>query len=165
MQHIAFTTGTGQKITTTQLCDIAPGEIVAHMSDPRMAQHMPLLTFAWDHDRAQKFIAQKREHWDRDGLGHWAFLCNGSYAGWGGFQREGEEWDFGLVLKPDYFGLGLPIARSAIAFARADPRIDYITFLLPPSRRHVGGMRRLGARLVGEVSCQNAVFGKYRLDL
>lgn len=41
--------------------------------------------------------------WARYGLGHWAFLAEGRHVGWGGFQREGDEWDFGLVLRPYAF--------------------------------------------------------------
>ena len=53
-----------------------------------------------------ELVAAKEACWRRDGLGHWAILANGAYAGWGGFQKEGEDWDFGLVLSPGFFGLG-----------------------------------------------------------
>ncbi len=82
----------------------------------------------------------------------------------GGFQKEGEEWDFGLVLKPEYFGLGIRITRKAIEFAVADKRITYVTFLLPPSRTKLGGLGRLGASFVGEVEQAGVQFLKYRLD-
>ncbi len=152
------------KFTFARLPDIPPETIIAHMSDPRVAAHMPLLTFEWDRQRLAAFVAAKEAFWHRDGLGHWAILCDGTYVGWGGFQKEGEEWDFGLVLKPDCFGLGARIAREAIAFARADERIPFVTFLLPPSRKHLGGLARLGARFVGEVEHAGARFLKYRLD-
>jgi hypothetical protein len=51
-----------------------------------------------------------------------------------------------------------------LAIARSDPRIPCITFLLPPSRRNVGALGRMGAELVGEVEYDGAVFRKYRLD-
>jgi hypothetical protein len=139
-------------------------EIVAHMSDPRVAEHMPLLTFKWDRQRLAEFVSTKEESWRRDGLGHWAILGDDEYVGWGGFQKEGDEWDFGLVLKPDCFGLGLRITRKAIDFAKVDERIPFVTFLLPPSRTHLGGLTRLGARFVGEVEHDGAQFLKYRLD-
>ena len=44
-----------------------------------------------------EFVAAKEECWDRDGLGHWAILSNNRYIGWGGFQKEGDEWNFGLA--------------------------------------------------------------------
>lgn len=81
---------------------------------------MPLLTFKWDQDTAAKFITAKEECWRRDGLGHWAILCNDSYVGWGGFQKEGDEWDYGLVLKPENFGLGTRIGDYILDAADAD---------------------------------------------
>ncbi len=153
-----------QEITFTRLPEISPDALIAHMSDPRVAEHMPLLTFEWDRDTVAKFVAAKEGCWRRDRLGHWAFLCDGSYVGWGGFQREGDEWDFGLVLRPDAFGLGARIARKAIAFARADDRIPFVTFLLPPSRRNLGALGRMGAEFVEEIEYDGARFLKFRLD-
>jgi len=153
-----------RSITFARLTEIAPGEILAHMSDPRVAEHMPLLTFEWDGDAVTRFIAAKEERWRRDGLGHWAILCDGRYVGWGGFQKEGDEWDFGLVLRPERFGLGRIIVRKAIDFAVADGRMPFVTFLLPPSRRHLGALARLGAAFVGETEHDGARFLKYRLE-
>ena len=158
-------TNTSQrKITFVRLTDISPDEIIAHMSDPRVAEHMPLLTSEWDRNAVAKFVAAKEDYWRRDGLGHWAILCNGRYVGWGGFQKEGDEWDYGLVLKPGSFGLGARIAKEAIEFAIADERIPFVTFLLPPSRKNLGGLARLGARFVEEIELDGAQFLKYRLD-
>jgi hypothetical protein len=151
-------------ITFARLPDISPDEIMAHMSDPRVAEHMPLLTFQWDHDAVGKFVAAKEACWCRDGLGHWAILCDGHYVGWGGFQKVGKEWDYGLVLKPELFGLGMLITRKAIEFAVADERIPFVTFRLPPSRKHLGALARLGATFVGEIEQDGARFLKYRMD-
>ena len=159
-----MTIKSGCNLTFARLPDISPDEILAHMSDPRVAEHMPLLTSKWDRHILDEFVAAKEECWRRDGLGHWAILCEGVYVGWGGFQKEGDEWDFGLVLKPDSFGLGVRITKKAIEFALADERIPFVTFLLPLSRTHLGGLARLGARLVGEVEYDGAQFLKYRLD-
>ncbi len=151
-------------ITFARLPEIAPEDIIAHMSDPRMAEHMPLLTFTWDRARLDAFVAAKEACWKRDGLGHWAFLSGGAYVGWGGFQKEGKEWDFGLVLRPQNFGLGMRIAKKALDFARADARIPYVTFLLPPSRKKLGALARLGARAMGQVDYEGERFLKYRLE-
>ncbi len=151
-------------ITFTRLTEIAPDRIIAHMSDPRVAEHMPLLTFEWDAEALASFIAAKEACWTRDGLGHWAILHRGDYVGWGGFQKEGDEWDFGLVLRPECFGLGMAITRKAIAFAKADDRIPYITFLLPPSRKNLGALTRMGAVFVEETEHAGETFLKYRLD-
>lgn len=153
-----------RNLAFARLPEISPDEIIAHMSDPRVAKHMPLLTFKWDHDAVAKLIAAKEACWHRDELGHWAILCNDRYVGWGGFQKEGDEWDYGLVLKPENFGLGALISKKAIEFAMADRRIPFVTFLLPPSRKNLRALARLGARFVGETEHDGARFLKYRLD-
>ena len=151
-------------ITFVRLTTIDPAVIADHMSDPRVAAHMPLLTSAWDSAAATRFVADKEDCWTRDGLGHWAFLSGGDYVGWGGFQKEGADWDFGLVLRPAAFGLGRRIAQQALAFAKADDRIPYVTFLLPPSRKNLGALKRLGAAYVGDIDYDGATFLKFRLE-
>lgn len=152
------------EIAFARLTEIDPGEIAAHMSDSRVAAHMPLLTSGWDDAAAARFVGHKEGFWARDGLGHWAILSRGRYAGWGGFQKEGGEWDYGLVLKPETFGLGRKVTHKAMAFARSDPRIPFVTFLLPPSRRNLGALARMGAVQVGEVEQDGARFLKFRLE-
>ncbi|MEO1249015.1 MAG: hypothetical protein AAFW76_04170 [Pseudomonadota bacterium] len=134
------------------------------MSDPRMADHMPLLTRGWDRKAVSDFVATKEGYWARDGLGHWAILYDGDYVGWGGFQKEGNEWDYGLVLRPNSFGLGVRITKKAIDFARADGRIPFVTFLVPPSRKNLGALTRMGAVYVGQTDYDGALFRKYRLE-
>ncbi len=152
------------EITFTRLTEIPLETLVMHMNDARTGAHMPLLAGNWKEEDAAAFVASKEACWQRDGLGHWAILEGGRYVGWGGFQREGDEWDFGLVLVPDDFGLGSRITRKALAIARDDPRIPFITFLLPPSRKRLGALGRLGAEQVGEIEYQGALFKKYRLE-
>lgn len=150
-------------IDFVRLSDVPPEAIARHMSHPRMAEHMPLLEGEWDRDRAIAFIATKETCWTRDGLGHWAFLHKGDYVGWGGFQKEGDEWDLGLVLVLEHFGLGPRIVQKTLAFARADTRIPYVTFLLPPSRCKLGALARLGATRVADVIHDGKRFLKFRL--
>lgn len=152
------------EVTFVRLTEVELSEIVSHMSDPRIAEHMPLLTFEWDVNVASNFINKKEECWARDGLGHWGFLANDKYVGWGGFQKEGNEWDFGLVLRPDAFGLGAQIARKAIDFAKADNRIPFVTFLLPPTRKNLGALKRLGAEQIGQIDYEGTEFLKFRLQ-
>src|SRR5690606_22955220 len=121
---------TSDRVTLTRLTAIPLAELARHMSDPRVTEHMPLARGPWDEVACEAFVAAKEACWARDGLGHWAFLCDGEYVGWGGFQKEGSEWDFGFVLRPEHFGLGLRITARALEFARADPRIAIVTFLL-----------------------------------
>lgn len=152
------------EVTFVRLTEIELSEIARHMTDPRIAEHMPLLTFEWDINVASDFVDKKEECWARDGLGHWGVLANDKYVGWGGFQKEGDEWDFGLVLRPDAFGLGAQIARKAIDFAKADNRISFVTFLLPLSRKNLGALRRLGAEQIGQINFEGAEFLKFRLE-
>lgn len=157
------TTTPGQ-ITFGRLRDVSPCEIISHMSDPSIARHLPLLREPWNEEVLAQFIAVKEACWRRDGLGHWAIFRSGTYVGWGGFQKEVDEWDFGLVLTREAFGLGARIARQALAFARSDSRIPFVTFLLPPSRPHIGGLARLGAQHVGNITYDGATFLKFRLE-
>lgn len=150
-------------IKFVRLTDVSLKDIVSHMNDRRVAEHMPLLTSKWTQEDAKEFVSKKEGNWRRDGLGHWAILGDEVYVGWGGFQKEGEDWDFGLVLKPDNFGLGMRIFRKAIEFASADPRIDFVTFLLPLSRKNLGAMSRVGAEFVGNIEYDGEVFKRYRL--
>ena len=91
-------------------------------------------------------------------------MFDGRYVGWGGFQKEGDEWDFGLVLNPDAFGTRRRITKKAIDFAIADERIDFVTLLLTPSRTNLGALQRLGARQDGEIEYDGSSFLKFRLD-
>lgn len=152
------------RIDFARLREIPREDIIAHMSDPRVGKHMPLITFEWNSQTIVDFLATKEAYWRRDGLGHWAILADSSYAGWGGFQKEGEEWDFGLVLKPEFFGLGMRITQKALEYARADARIPFVTFLLPPSRRNLSALIRLGARFTGEVEHASIRFLKFRIE-
>ena len=69
-----------------------------------------------------------------------------------------------MVLRPESFGLGYRITRKAIEFAIADERIPYVTFLLPPSRKNLGALARLGARRVDEIEYDGVRFLKFRLE-
>lgn len=151
-------------IRFVRLSDVDTDTIATHMADPRIGEHMPLMPASWNAVAVAALIADKEARWRRDGLGHWAILHQDRYVGWGGFQKEGDEWDFGLVLTPAAFGLGRRIVDKALAFAIADARIPYITFLLPPSRRHLGALHRLGAVFIGEIDHDGARFLKFRLN-
>ena len=69
-----------------------------------------------------------------------------------------------MVLKPDAFGLGQRVTKKAINFAIAFERIASVTFLMPPSRKNLGALKRYGAKAVGEVEHEGAKFLKFRLE-
>lgn len=152
------------QISFVRLTEVDPTEILHHMSDPRVTEHLPLSTFEWDMAAVEKFTAMKEDCWTRDGLGHWAILSDGRYIGWGGFQKEGNEWDFGLVLRSDAFGLGNRVSKIALDYARTDERIPFVTFLLPPSRKHLSALSRIGARQIDVIDYGGAKFLKFRLE-
>ncbi len=151
-------------IRFAQLREVPLSDLVTHMIDPRVRRHMPLLTGPWGPTEVRTFVEAKEVFWQRDGLGHWAILAGDRYVGWGGFQKEGDEWDYGLVLRPQDFGLGRTITLHALDIARADVRIPYVTFLLPTSRRNTGALKRVGARATGYADYSGVKFMKYRID-
>lgn len=150
-------------ISFGHLTDVAPATLIAHMSDPRMAAHMPLLEGPWDQDDVARFLTAKQACWQRDGLGHWAIFHDLEYVGWGGFQKEDEDWDYGLVLRPECFGLGMAITKKALEFARSDPRIPSVTFLLPPTRTKLAAFTRIGAVFEKSIHYENEMFRRFRL--
>ena len=156
-------TSRSDAISFGALDDIAPATLIAHMSDPRMAEHMPLLRGPWDQDDVERFLALKRAFWQRDGLGHWGIFYESTYVGWGGFQKEDDDWDYGLVLRPESFGLGMTITRKALDFARSDPSIASVTFLLPPSRTKLAALKRMGAVFEKSINYENEIFIRFRL--
>lgn len=153
------------EIAFLRLSEIPAAQILDHMTDDRVARHLPLMRARWDIETVRAFVAAKEECWRRDGLGHWAIVIDGRYAGWGGFQLEGDDWDFGLVLHPRAFGYGVAIARKAIEFARRHESIAKVSFLLPLSRRNAFLLARFGAERAGEVVIGGQHFRRYLLDL
>lgn len=147
-----------------RLTEVAPEAILAHLRDPRVARHLPLLPPAIDLAFVEQLVQAKEQCWKRDGLGHWAILHGGDYAGWGGFQREGEDWDFGLVLCPSYFRHGQAIAVQACEWASHYRGIEEVTFLLPLSRSE-RALTRLGATPLETVDYAGTAYRKWSLRL
>lgn len=87
--------GRSGEIFFARLIGTAPDEIAAHMSDPRLAEHMPLLTHPWDKKTVAAFVAAKEECWRRDGLGHWAILCDGIMSAGAAFKKKARDRTMG----------------------------------------------------------------------
>ena len=147
-----------------RLSDIDPAVLLDHMSDRRIARHLPLLGTGWDLERIATFVQAKEQCWECDGLGHWAILIDQAYAGWGGFQKEGDDLDFGLVLRPECFTLGRLIFEHALEWLSAHRDIAEVTFLLPLSRSR-RAPERLGARFRGEVLHAGTAFTKWSITV
>jgi len=144
--------------------DVPHALLMAQMTDPRVTEHLPLLTGGFDASALDQFLTLKAERWAKDGLGHWGIWQDGVYLGWGGFEKEGDVWDFGLVLTPEAFGHGLTITRQALSFAQDEAWISRVQFLLAPSRRNVRALLRIGAQEVGEVRYGGQTFRRFLLD-
>lgn len=149
-----------EKIGFHRLEDVPRAVLLDHMRNPRIARHLPLLTGVWDLSTVDGFVAAKAKSWDDDGLGHWAIKYDGAYAGWGGFQKEGADWDFGLVLHPDYFSKGREIAAVSLDWLARETSVKEVTFLLPLSRSP-RALIRLGAQPTGIVDYGGAEFTRW----
>lgn len=101
--------------------------------------------------------------WSVDGLGPWAVLVNGGFAGWGGFQREENGVDFALVLAPEHWGHGTAIARAALDRGFDVLGLDVVLIALPYTRSPDRAVRRFGFLPDGEVTYDGATFRQYRL--
>ena len=73
------------------------------INEPRNTRHMPLSN-VFTEETAAEWVAAKDAQWEQHGYGPWAVLIDGEFAGWGGFQREENGADFGLVLRAEALG-------------------------------------------------------------
>lgn len=131
------------KITFHPLSDIPAAELLALLTDPDVRRHMPLAGDNWDAERAADWAKAKDAQWQESGYGPWAIRIDGAFAGWGGFQKEGEEADLGLVLLPDQWGHGATLFRELVRRG-AEMQVRNVTIMLPPSRVRLKGLTRLG---------------------
>jgi RimJ/RimL family protein N-acetyltransferase len=132
------------------------------LTDPEVRRHMPLAGDNWDEAGAADWARGKDAQWEANGYGPWAIRVDGAFAGWGGFQREGDEADLGLVLLPAYWGHGADIFREMVRRGR-ELSIANVTIMLPPSRVRLKGLVRLGFEPAGEVEHAGERFLKFRL--
>ena len=155
--------GSVMPIRFVPLASIAPADLVHMLNDPDVRRHMPLAGEDWDELRASAWAKAKDAQWERNGYGPWAILIGDAFAGWGGFQQEGDEADLGLVLLPQYWGHGVTIFRQMIRRGNA-MGIANVTVLLPPSRVRLKGLARLGFVPAGEIDYGGHRFLKFRLS-
>lgn len=147
-----------------RLSEVDPVLILAQLQDPRVSRHLPLLPSNPDIFLVEQLIAKKESCWEQYGLGHWAIFSGGEYAGWGGFQKENNEWDFGLVLRAEFFASGKTIMLQALDWAHRATLIDRVTFLLPLSRSQ-RALTALGANKVAVVDYNGIPFQKWEYYL
>lgn len=146
-----------------RLSEISASDIIALHNTPEVLRHMPLADTAFDEAACKRWIRGKERQWVEHGYGPWGLFVDDAFAGWGGFQCEQGDADFALVLSPAYWGYGRPIFQHFVRLAFDDMGLASITALLPPSRGHASGLRRLGFEPDGSVRIDGAMFCRYRL--
>jgi ribosomal-protein-alanine N-acetyltransferase len=145
------------------LRDIDYAEIIALNTNPLVRRQMPLSDDQFGEDECREWVEGKEQQWEQYGYGPWAFLIDGKFAGWGGFQYENGDADLGLVLHPDYWGRGKIIYDELIRRAFGEMGFESVTLLLPPTRTRIRGILRLGFQPDGEAEIHGERFIRYRL--
>ncbi|MEZ4379545.1 MAG: GNAT family protein [Gemmatimonadales bacterium] len=150
-------------IVLERLTHVDPADLIALMNDSRVRRHLALARGAFGPAECADFVAGKERLWVEHGFGPWAFRVDGVFAGWGGLQPEGADMDLGLVLRPEFWGLGRPLAAHFVALAFGELAAASVVVLLPPSRVRVSGIARLGFRRDGDLKLGGVCFHRYRL--
>jgi [ribosomal protein S5]-alanine N-acetyltransferase len=140
-------------------------EFIALHQNPLVRRYMPLTTDSFDEAECAEWLAAKEQMWQDAGYGPWAFFSDDQFIGWGGLQPENGEPDLGIVLKPEFWGLGKAVYDEIIRRAFNEMGFESITILLPPGRIRVKGIFRLGFQADGQVEVQGEQFKRYRLRL
>ena len=145
------------------LRDIPVAELVTLLNDKDVRRHMPLAGGHWDEKSAAAWAVGKDAQWVENGYGPWAIRLDGVFAGWGGFQKEGDDVDLGVVLLPAFWGHGKAILESLLERGFLELGFASVTILLPPSRVRLKSLFRLGFVADGEVIYRDERFLKFRL--
>lgn len=146
-----------------KLAEVPTAALMALLNEPANARQMPLAG-AMDETACRAWAAAKDRQWVEHGYGPWAIWIDGRFAGWGGFQRDGDDADLALVLSPDAWGHGPRLVRELIARGWSELGLSTITIQLPPSRRHLRPLARLGFIADGTVDSGGHTFNRFRLD-
>lgn len=133
------------------------------LNHPDVGRHMPLAGTMSEAD-CISWAKSKDQQWQENGYGPWAIYEESRFVGWGGFQKEGDDVDLGLVLRPDAWGLGPTVVRDLIGKGWSDFGFDSITILLPTSRVHLRPLVRLGFVADGDVDYEGHQFRRFRLN-
>lgn len=151
------------KLEFKRLKEIDYAKIVALNTNTLVRRQMPLSNDQFDENACRKWVEEKEKQWELYGYGPWAFIIDGSFAGWGGFQCENSDADLGLVLHPTRWGNGKVIYNELIRRAFDEMGFESVTILLPPTRTRIKGILKLGFQPDGEVEIQSQRFFRYRL--
>lgn len=149
-------------IAFARLTDVPLGDVLALLNEPRHARHMPLAR-VFTRDEAAAWVRTKDQLWDAHGVGPWAVLIEGAFAGWCGFEPDGDAADFALVLLPEQWGRGAAVAAAALGRGFDELGLDAVTVALPFSRNPTRALARYGFTPDGEVAHGGVTFRRYRL--
>lgn len=141
--------------------DISVDDWLVLLNHPDVIRHMPLADGGWTERTVADWAKGKDAQWQLNGYGPWSIRMDGSFAGWGGFQKEEDGADLALVLLPKYWGHGAEIVRGFLS-RRMELGIGPVSIMLPPSRSRVRGLARLGFAWVGELEYEGQRFLKFR---
>ena len=147
-----------------RMSEVPTSEYVALNTNPLVMKQMPLSDNSFDDEFCKGWIEGKERIWEEHGYGPWAFIVDGKFAGWGGLQPEEGDADLGLVLHPDYWGMGKVIYEEIIRRAFGEMGLESVTILFPPTRTRIKGILRLGFQPDGEVEVGGKKFIRYRLN-
>ncbi len=147
-----------------RLRDVNPADLIDLMNDPRVRRHLPLAKGPFGPRECERFVAAKERLWAEHGYGPWAFYVGEDFAGWGGLQPEGADADVGMILRPEFWGLGRALYREILAYAFDTLGVPSVIALLPPSRTRIRGVLGLGFVEDGEVELGGQRFLRFRLS-
>lgn len=134
------------------------------LNDPATVRHMPLHSGYMSAADCEEWAKNKAAQWSNPELGPWSIYVDGKFAGWGGLQPESDgEAGLALVLKKDFWGLGLELFEFLIKTFRECGSNQPIVMLLATSRNPVKVMERFGFTFEGEVEEGGATFYRFRL--
>lgn len=146
-----------------RLPGVDPIFIMDLMNDPDVRRHLPLAKGHFDSSDCEKFVTAKERIWEEHGYGPWAFMLGDEFMGWGGLQPEGLDVDVGMVLHRRHWGAGRVLYGRIVDYAFRELQVPSVIVLLPPSRKRVAGIPRLGFKEDGEVMIGKERFVRYRL--
>lgn len=151
------------QIEFARLTRVAIPDLVALFNHADVRRHLPLATGEFSDAMCARFVAAKERIWVEHGYGPWAFLVDGRFAGWGGLQPEAGDADLGLVLHPEFWGIGPVVCRKILQEAFGRPGRESVIVLLPPTRTRIRAVLRAGFRPDGEIEIAGERFVRYRL--
>lgn len=145
-----------------RLPEVRIENVLALLNEPRNARHMPLAR-AFARAEAAEWVREKDAQWIEHGIGPWAVLVDGVFAGWWGSETEGTGADFALVLRPDYWGWGTTVMGQALEKGFRSLGLDRVTISLPLTRNPHWVVTRCGFEPDGLTTHEGESFRRYLL--